>query len=49
VTERPLHAHVARHNAGSIRVLEKCGFCIEREESVEPAGKDIAELVLVLR
>ena len=26
VTERPLYAHVARHNAGSIRVLEKCGF-----------------------
>ena len=49
VTERPLHAHVARHNAGSIRVLEKCGFSGEREESVESGGKDIAELVLVLR
>jgi RimJ/RimL family protein N-acetyltransferase len=24
--ERPLFAHVAEHNAGSIRVLEKCGF-----------------------
>jgi len=48
VTERPLHAHVAKHNAGSIRVLEKCGFCVEREESVEDAGKDVAELVLVL-
>jgi RimJ/RimL family protein N-acetyltransferase len=23
---RPLHAHVAAHNTGSIRVLEKCGF-----------------------
>lgn len=23
---RPLHAHVAAHNIGSIRVLEKCGF-----------------------
>jgi RimJ/RimL family protein N-acetyltransferase len=23
---RPLHARVARHNRGSIRVLEKCGF-----------------------
>jgi RimJ/RimL family protein N-acetyltransferase len=23
---RPLHAFVAAHNAGSIRVLEKCGF-----------------------
>jgi RimJ/RimL family protein N-acetyltransferase len=49
VTERPLHAHVAKHNVGSIRVLEKCGFSLEREESVEVAGKDVAELVLVLR
>ena len=49
VTERPLRAHVAKHNAGSIRVLEKCGFSVEREESVESAGKDIAELVLILR
>jgi RimJ/RimL family protein N-acetyltransferase len=48
VRERPLYAHVAKHNAGSIRVLEKCGFCVEREESVEDAGKDVAELVLVL-
>jgi RimJ/RimL family protein N-acetyltransferase len=23
---RPLRAHVAHHNVGSIRVLEKCGF-----------------------
>ena len=48
VTERPLYAHVAKHNAGSIRVLEKCGFCVEREESVEDTGNDVAELVLVL-
>jgi RimJ/RimL family protein N-acetyltransferase len=26
VEERPLFAHVAAHNVGSIRVLEKCGF-----------------------
>jgi RimJ/RimL family protein N-acetyltransferase len=25
-TTRPLYAYVAAHNAGSIRVLEKCGF-----------------------
>src|SRR6185295_15013212 len=49
VTERPLHAHVATHNIGSIRVLEKCGFSLEREESVELAGQDVAEFVLVLR
>ncbi len=49
VTERPLYAHVARHNAGSIRVLEKCGFNLEREESGEVPGNDVHELVLVLR
>ena len=49
VTERPLHAHVAKHNVGSIRVLEKCGFSVEREESSEIAGDDFTELVLVLR
>jgi RimJ/RimL family protein N-acetyltransferase len=48
VTERPLFAHVASHNVGSIRVLEKCGFRLEREESVEVAGDDVAEVVLVL-
>ena len=26
VAHRPLHAAAARHNPGSIRVLEKCGF-----------------------
>jgi RimJ/RimL family protein N-acetyltransferase len=46
VTERPLHAHVAKHNVGSIRVLEKCGFSREREEHI--VGEDITELVLVL-
>jgi RimJ/RimL family protein N-acetyltransferase len=49
VSERPLYAHVAAHNIGSIRVLEKCGFCLERDESVEVAGNEVAELVLVLR
>jgi RimJ/RimL family protein N-acetyltransferase len=48
VTERPLYAHVARHNVASIRVLEKCGFNREREDSVELDDKDVAELVLIL-
>lgn len=48
VTERPLYAHVAQHNAGSIRVLEKCGFRPEREESFELDGEGVVELVLVL-
>jgi RimJ/RimL family protein N-acetyltransferase len=37
---RPLYAHVARHNAASIRVLENCGF---RKMGEEPGG-----LILVL-
>ena len=48
VTDRPLYAHVVKHNAGSIRVLEKCGFRAEREESVEDAGAGDPELVFVL-
>jgi RimJ/RimL family protein N-acetyltransferase len=49
VTERPVYAHVARHNVGSIRVLEKCGFIVEHEESGNVPGEDVTELVLVLR
>jgi RimJ/RimL family protein N-acetyltransferase len=39
---RPLRAHVAKHNVGSLRVLEKCGFTIVAE------GKqgDVDELIL---
>jgi RimJ/RimL family protein N-acetyltransferase len=47
VTDRPLHAHVAKHNVGSIRVLEKCGFSVE--QGVEVAGDGVVELMLVLR
>ncbi|MFL6589490.1 MAG: GNAT family N-acetyltransferase [Chthoniobacterales bacterium] len=38
--ERPLHAFVAKHNVGSIRVLEKCKFvpCLEHNPSL--AGED---------
>jgi RimJ/RimL family protein N-acetyltransferase len=49
VTERPIHAHVATHNVGSIRVLEKCGFSVEREASGEVADDDVTEIVLTLR
>jgi RimJ/RimL family protein N-acetyltransferase len=31
VTERPLYASVVKNNAGSMRVLEKCGFTRLRE------------------
>jgi len=47
VTDRPLHAHVVKHNVGSIRVLEKCGFSLE--QSVEVASDGVVELVFVLR
>ncbi|CAN5717973.1 GNAT family N-acetyltransferase [soil metagenome] len=29
---RPLHACVAKHNAASLRVLEKCGFTFEADD-----------------
>jgi RimJ/RimL family protein N-acetyltransferase len=41
---RPLRAHVAEHNVGSRRVLEKCGFVFEREAQDE----DVLEHVMVL-
>ncbi len=40
VAARPLYAHVVKHNLGSIRVLEKCGFV--------PAGEHDEELQLRL-
>ncbi|MEU1694060.1 GNAT family N-acetyltransferase [Streptomyces hirsutus] len=48
VTERPLHARVAADNAGSLRVLEKCGFrVVARETGYAPArGAETDELVL---
>jgi RimJ/RimL family protein N-acetyltransferase len=41
---RPLHAHVADHNVGSRRVLEKCGFVLDHSTQEE----DVLEHVLVL-
>jgi RimJ/RimL family protein N-acetyltransferase len=43
---RPLHAHVATHNTGSIRVLEKCGFV--RTGAPTRAGDGVEELLLKL-
>ena len=50
VTARPLHAHVAVHNAGSIRVLEKCAFRRDREQEASAPTPDdgIEELIFVL-
>jgi len=44
---RPLHAWVAVHNMGSIRVLEKCGFRAEAPEHPEPAD-GVAEVFMTL-
>jgi RimJ/RimL family protein N-acetyltransferase len=41
---RPLHAHVADHNVGSRRVLEKRGFKLDHSAQEE----DVLEHVLVL-
>jgi len=48
VPARPLHAHVAKHNVASIRVLEKCGFTVADEERTSVAGEETDELVMVL-
>lgn len=49
VTIRPLYAHVAKHNVGSRRVLEKCGFTVIGEDAyTNPAGMDVQEFRLKL-
>ena len=50
VSIRPLYAHVAAHNVGSIRVLEKGGFRRDRaQEAMAPASDDgIEEFIFVL-
>ena len=50
VSIRPLYAHVAVHNVGSTRVLEKCGFRRDRvQEAKAPAANDgIKEFIFVL-
>ena len=49
VQTRPLMAHVARHNVGSRRVLEKCGFTVIGEDKyTNPAGVEVEEFVLKL-
>ena len=45
---RPLHAGVAKHNAGSLRVLQKCGFTFLRDSDGEPVISDGTHLLLIL-
>ena len=45
-TTRPLTACVAKHNAASIRVLQKAGFTLVREDAFDlPDGSQLVELV----
>jgi RimJ/RimL family protein N-acetyltransferase len=45
-TTRPLHAFVAAHNAGSIRVLERCGF--QRVGGAATGADDVEEYLFCL-
>ena len=47
---RPLHARVAKCNAGSIRVLQRCGFvvCGEGRAFAEARGVEVEEFVFRL-
>lgn len=49
-TTRPLFGRAARDNAASIRVLEKCGFVLDREARgfADARGEEIDEVVLML-
>lgn len=44
---RPLYAQVAIHNIASIRVLEKCGFTIASDETIQPITSDGHEEVVM--
>ncbi|QWZ10045.1 GNAT family N-acetyltransferase [Nocardioides panacis] len=50
VSIRPLYAHVAVHNVGSARVLDKCGFRRDLLQEEQPPAPDdgIEEFVFVL-
>ena len=46
IGQRPVYAHVARHNLASLRVLEKCGFQWAAREQGE--GHEAEEVAMVL-
>lgn len=48
MTQRPVYAHVAKRNLGSIRVLEKCGFGMVGEERFPSVTGEIAEGLIMM-
>ncbi|MFD9220864.1 GNAT family N-acetyltransferase [Streptomyces sp. NPDC060064] len=50
VPQRPLHARAAADNAGSIRVLQKCGFSVTGEDRgyAHARGAETDEVLLTL-
>jgi RimJ/RimL family protein N-acetyltransferase len=48
VTQRPVYAYVEVHNAGSIRVLEKCGFRPDLGSQPTTSEDEVEEVLLVL-
>jgi RimJ/RimL family protein N-acetyltransferase len=48
IQERPLYAHVAKHNIGSRRVVEKCGFTLWGEGRAPYNGGEVEDFVLIL-
>lgn len=49
VKTRPLFVHVVKHNIGSRRVLEKCGFTVIGEDTyTNPAEVEVEEFILKL-
>src|SRR5436305_5616495 len=45
---RPLHAGVARHNAASIRVLQKCGFTVPSSGDEQSDDTEDSHVLLTL-
>ena len=44
IVDRPVYAHVAKHNFASIRVLQKCGFQLALEDMCDGEDKLVMEL-----
>ena len=45
---RPLHAGVAKHNAASLRVLQKCGFTFLNSTKEDSRNEEDTHFLLVL-